>query len=431
MTNQKQTDTPAVWLIKVDEHGEREDFNIEHGIASISWSQLPNLSEISNHKDMATMIRSVMLDASSSEIEMYTSNAWTLLTKVRIGDWVILRHKRTPEFALGIVNSEYWYWQAEQLHVVAVDWKLSNMPLSVIKQDLQHSINTDESICSITNEAIAWRLDQILLTGEDPGAQTKPDSEATNNTISPASTEYDEADISYNTTDAIKKAADIAKDTVDINISDNTISTDSTPVHDNITMTDDDTVNLKIDTGKPTADNNTPDLLVPDTDLEQLNNTTDLEQLSMEQIRAFLVKNFSGHKLNYLVAEILKVEGFSTKDSLPGPTGDIDMFASRGPLGLNSPILFVQIKSTTHPVNAKTIRELHGLLSTHRAEHALLVAWGGITDDAHQELRNQFFQVRVWDSDDLLKATLRNYNKLSKDIRTNLPLKQVWSLADQ
>ena len=64
-------------------------------------------------------------------------------------------------------------------------------------------------------------------------------------------------------------------------------------------------------------------------------------------------------------------------------------------------------------------------------EQALLVAWGGVNKVARQELRNQFFRVRVWDAEDLLNAVLRNYERLSEEIRADLSLKRIWSLVEE
>ena len=151
----------------------------------------------------------------------------------------------------------------------------------------------------------------------------------------------------------------------------------------------------------------------------------------MDQIQAFVAENFAGHELSRLVAEILEAEGFFTEESPPGPDGGIDVFAGLGPLGLDSLRLIVQVKSSPSPIDVKVVRELHGVLTTHGAEQALLVAWGGVTSAARRELRSQFFRLRVWDADDLIEAVLRNYGKLSEDLRADLPLKRVWSLVEE
>jgi len=157
----------------------------------------------------------------------------------------------------------------------------------------------------------------------------------------------------------------------------------------------------------------------------------DLEQVARDQIQSYVATRFAGHGLPDLVAAVLRAEGFFTQVAPPGPDGGIDVFAGKGPLGLDSPRLIVQVKSSPTPVDVKVIRELHGVLSTHGAEQALLVAWGGVNKVARQELRSQFFRVRVWDAEDLLSAVLRNYEKLGEKLRTELPLKRIWALVEE
>ena len=157
----------------------------------------------------------------------------------------------------------------------------------------------------------------------------------------------------------------------------------------------------------------------------------DLERIGRDQIQAFITEHFTGHELSRLVAGVLEAEGFATQVAPPGPDGGIDVLAGRGPLGLDSPRLIVQVKSSPSPVDVKIVRELHGVLSTQQADQGLLVAWGGATKPAQQEMRSQLFRVRVWDADHLIEAVLRNYHRLSDELRVDLPLKRVWTLVEE
>lgn len=157
----------------------------------------------------------------------------------------------------------------------------------------------------------------------------------------------------------------------------------------------------------------------------------DLERASLDRIQSFIAERFAGHGLAKIVGAVLEAEGFKCQVVDPGPDGGIDVYAGRGPLGLDSPRLIVQVKSSPTPVDAKVVRELHGVLSTHGADQALLVAWGGVNKVAKQELRNQFFKVRVWSADDLLDAVMRTYPALDDELRADLPLKQIWALVEE
>ena len=166
------------------------------------------------------------------------------------------------------------------------------------------------------------------------------------------------------------------------------------------------------------------------TDIPDPPEDVDLEGFARDRIREFIGQKFAGHELSRLVAKVLEAEGFTTKSSPPGPDGGIDVFAARGPLGLDSPRIVVQVKSGAAPVGAPVLRELNGVLSTQGADQGLLVAWGGVTRTTRREQRDRFFRVRVWNADDLMDAVFRNYDKFDEELQAELRLKQVWTLIE-
>jgi restriction system protein len=98
-------------------------------------------------------------------------------------------------------------------------------------------------------------------------------------------------------------------------------------------------------------------------------------------------------------------------------------------LGMGEPKLVVQVKSEAGPVGLPVVQQLHGAMAAHGAI-GLLVAWGGITKQARQYLSTQRFAIKIWDSEDLLARVFKHYAVLPADIRTDLPLKQVWTLIE-
>ena len=97
---------------------------------------------------------------------------------------------------------------------------------------------------------------------------------------------------------------------------------------------------------------------------DDVDTSFDIERRGRDQIQQHLAERFDGHRLADLVAAVLDAEGFFTEVSPPGPDGGIDIFAGRGPLGLDPPKLIVQVKSSPEPVPATAVRELHGVLRT-------------------------------------------------------------------
>jgi restriction system protein len=48
-----------------------------------------------------------------------------------------------------------------------------------------------------------------------------------------------------------------------------------------------------------------------------------------------------------------------------------------------------------------------------------------------KELAASFFRVRLWTQKDLLEALFASYDRLDEDIKAELPLKRIWTVAAQ
>jgi restriction system protein len=166
-----------------------------------------------------------------------------------------------------------------------------------------------------------------------------------------------------------------------------------------------------------------------ESDVDEPELTTDIEQVASDQITARIAEEFAGHGLATLVTELLAADGFICTQAPPGPDGGIDVVAGRGPLGLDIPRLLVQVKSGGQ-IGAPVVTQLHGVMTTHGADQGLLVAWGGLSKPARDALKTHQLRVRVWEASDVADAVLRSYERLSDDTRAKLPLKRVWMLTD-
>jgi len=77
------------------------------------------------------------------------------------------------------------------------------------------------------------------------------------------------------------------------------------------------------------------------------------------------------------------------------------------------------------------VRELQGVMRAFGADMGLFVAWGGFRGSAPRDARRDFFQLRLWDAEDVLNQILQLYEKLPSDIQAELPLKRVWTLVEE
>jgi restriction system protein len=155
----------------------------------------------------------------------------------------------------------------------------------------------------------------------------------------------------------------------------------------------------------------------------------DLVELSRDQIRRRLADRFSGHDLARLVGALLEAEGLFVQVSPPGPDGGVDILAGEGGMGFDGAGLAVQVKSGGVVVDAPTLRELQGVMANFGATRGLMVSWGGFTKTARAEARRLFFQLRLWDADDVIQRVEERYDRLPQEMQTDLPLRRIWTLV--
>jgi restriction system protein len=156
----------------------------------------------------------------------------------------------------------------------------------------------------------------------------------------------------------------------------------------------------------------------------------DLEQFAADQITKFIGRSFLGHELARLVGAILTAEGYQVQVAKPGADGGVDIIAGTGPMGFGQPRIAVQVKSGATPADVSVLRELQGVMPRFGADHGLIVSWSGFKDSVVREARQLFFEVRLWDSGDLVAALQKNFEHLSEELQAELPLKRIWLLVE-
>lgn len=158
---------------------------------------------------------------------------------------------------------------------------------------------------------------------------------------------------------------------------------------------------------------------------------TDLEELAFDQIAQLINARFKGHGLTRLVEAILKAQGYTTYRSPEGADGGADILAGAGPLGFGSPRLCVEVKSQDSLIDRPTVDKLLGAVQKFGADEGLFVSWSGYKSNVQKELAASFFKVRLWSQKELLENFFANYDLLDAEIKAELPLKRIWTVAVQ
>lgn len=156
----------------------------------------------------------------------------------------------------------------------------------------------------------------------------------------------------------------------------------------------------------------------------------DLAQAARDQLAKLIITKYKGHGMARLVDAVLRAQGYTTYLSPEGPDKGIDILAAPEPMGFGEPRLCVQVKSGDSPLDRPTLDQLIGAMQNVQASHGLMVSWGGFKSSVDKEEATQFFRVRLWDQGDLIDQVLAHYDKLDEEIKTELPLKQIWVVAD-
>lgn len=156
---------------------------------------------------------------------------------------------------------------------------------------------------------------------------------------------------------------------------------------------------------------------------------TDLEEAAQDQIAQLIAARFKGHDLTRLVDGILKAQGYITYRSPEGADGGVDILAGAGPLGFGAPRLCVEVKSGDSPIDRPTVDKLLGAITKFSAEEGLFVSWSGFKTNVQKELASSFFRVRLWTQKELLEALFTHYHQLDDDLKAELPLKRIWTVA--
>jgi restriction system protein len=345
-----------VWVVRTGKHGERDAWALENGLTGGGWFEAPDLATSKSREEVADVVRSVYLDSSPGGQANYTGQLWALCGRIKVGDVMVLPLKTTGQVAFGYVTEPYRYDSVEpdpsRRHQLKIKWERVDVARTAIKQDLLYIIGSALTIFKPSRNDAAWRLEQILRDGIDPGARV-------------------------------------------------------------------DTSTIASEFNNQTSE-----------ELDSPITMADISDFAMTTILTRVQETFKGHDLARLIEGILVAEGYHCERKVAGPDGGVDILAGSGPLGLDSPRIVVQVKSDSGTVGDPVVQTLQGAIKRFGADQALLVAWGGVNRNAEKFLETEKFSIRVWNSEEVLKAMFRNYDRLPAEIRAELPLQQIWIPVD-
>ena len=167
-----------VWLARAGARGEDEAVALELGLAIIGFSDIPELTGITDKDCVLERVRSANPGAKEARTRNRTAQLNAFVLRMQDGDIVVLPLKTRPgQVALGRVDGPYLYQSIDGVmrHTRPVKWIRPDVPRSEFEQDLLYSIGAFLTVCRIERNDADSRVAAILTGSRDPGSDASAD----------------------------------------------------------------------------------------------------------------------------------------------------------------------------------------------------------------------------------------------------------------
>ena len=160
-----------VWLVRAGDEGQDDNADLEHGIKTLGFQEVPDLTGAADTGAVKERVRQGYPNASNPQIGNRTSQINSFVHEIHEGNIVVLPLKtRLGEVALGRITGPYSYQEVEgiQRHIRPVNWIRTNVPRSDFGQDLQDSLNLPGTVNRIRRNDAERRISAMMDGSRDP-----------------------------------------------------------------------------------------------------------------------------------------------------------------------------------------------------------------------------------------------------------------------
>ncbi|GAA2690804.1 MULTISPECIES: restriction endonuclease [Actinosynnema] len=164
------------WLVRAGRGGEREAWALGAGCTGGGFGGVADLGGAVDREAVLAAVRAAKPDAAEQALRNFTAQLWALRSRMAEGDLVVMPLKSSGQhLAIGEVTGGYRYSAAEpdvdRRHVRPVRWLVTDLPRTVVKQDLLYSFGAFSTVCELSRNDAAWRVSRLAELGRDPGAR--------------------------------------------------------------------------------------------------------------------------------------------------------------------------------------------------------------------------------------------------------------------
>lgn len=148
-----------------------------------------------------------------------------------------------------------------------------------------------------------------------------------------------------------------------------------------------------------------------------------IEENTRDFIFKRLYSELKGYAFESFVAHILNIIGYNTRVTQKSGDGGIDIIAFKDELGIEPPIIKVQVKCVEGTIGAPAVQALFGNVGI--GEYGLFITLSEFTKQAVEFAKGKS-NLRLIDGDELVDIILRNYESLDSKYKAVIPLKNVY-----
>lgn len=172
----------AVWTVKGGQQGEREERLLQNGLIGGGWAKLPSLASVGSREALVDLYATTYPDASPATRGNYVGQLWSLVSRMQVGELVVLPLKTTGTIAVGEIAGAYEYRTdlGEDLtHVRPVKWLKTDLARDFFDQDLLYSFGAFLTFGRVQRENAELRIRKVLAGHPEGGAagQSRADEE--------------------------------------------------------------------------------------------------------------------------------------------------------------------------------------------------------------------------------------------------------------
>jgi restriction system protein len=163
------------WTVRTGRSGERTEWSFANGVVGGGWQEMPDLTNVTDKEELRKIVTEVY-GGSKNVIANITGQLWTLRTRIQHDDYIALPIRATSQIAFGKVVHGYKFLKDQEdpsrRHVIQVNWIKTDVPKSLLKQDMLYQLGSALTVFEVGNNDAAYRLEKVMEGKPDPGARS-------------------------------------------------------------------------------------------------------------------------------------------------------------------------------------------------------------------------------------------------------------------